>query len=487
MPEPKHTEISDNFFDQNWDIFVFAGHSEKDQFSINSNVSLKINDLKKSLEKAIKHGLQLAIFNSCDGLELANALMELNIPQVIVMRELVPDIVAQLFFKFFIKAFSNGTSLYLAVREARLRMDEWAKDKRNIELPAGSTWLPVIFQNQGAKPLEWKWKWTEEIENMPEQKNIKLRKPFDLSEEESHNPAEQKNSEKKGDEESKKRLVSTGLIGLSMVLAFIVFVIILEKSGRIPPDFAIILHISIVGVAFFIIIIVVFQTLPVGRALIFIVLTLIILLFVLAVIHMITQSFNNHKNKPNTNIVSQNGGENAPNKLPDKTNTGFITNSEAFPAWCDSENPLLLRVRRDYYEFVKNPPLRDNNNDLEKFVKENFSSLFDEPSIMEEYRRLSKEKSRRSSKENDIAMEQLKIRIRHRKEINAAIAYIKAMKKLKLSLAECEEFMRKYEQDYNNCLEKQKSMTLPDTTKTMAITCQGYATLAEELNNKCCR
>jgi TPR repeat protein len=153
----EHTEISDQLWEQNWDIFVFAGHSEKGRFWINRNQSLKIDDLKYGLKKAIKHGLQLAIFNSCDGLELADALMNLNIPQVIVMRELVPDLVAQLFLKFFLKAFSNGTSLYLAMREARLRLHEWAKDKRNIQLPAGSAWLPVIYQNPATIPLEWKW------------------------------------------------------------------------------------------------------------------------------------------------------------------------------------------------------------------------------------------------------------------------------------------------------------------------------------------
>ncbi len=59
------------------------------------------------LRKAISRGLQLAIFNSCDGLGLANDLAELNIPQIIVMRSPVPDLVAQEFLKHFLKAFSG--------------------------------------------------------------------------------------------------------------------------------------------------------------------------------------------------------------------------------------------------------------------------------------------------------------------------------------------------------------------------------------------
>ncbi|MHC5746735.1 MAG: CHAT domain-containing protein [Nostoc sp.] len=75
--------------------------------------------MKHGLKKAIESGLHLAIFNSCDGLGLAEALEDLHIPQVIVMREPVPDLVAQEFLKHFLTEFSNGQSLYSALREAR--------------------------------------------------------------------------------------------------------------------------------------------------------------------------------------------------------------------------------------------------------------------------------------------------------------------------------------------------------------------------------
>jgi len=155
LVEPKRTEVSDSLWDQNWDILFFAGHSssqdEKGRIFINRTDSLTIEELKFGLRKAINHGLQLAILNSCDGLKLAEDLADLNIPQVIVMREPVPDRVAQDFLQFFLKAFTGGESLYVAVRHARERLHENGLDD---EFP-GASWLPVIYQNPTVIPPSW--------------------------------------------------------------------------------------------------------------------------------------------------------------------------------------------------------------------------------------------------------------------------------------------------------------------------------------------
>jgi len=155
--EPQYSEISDSLWQQKWDILFFAGHSssqfEKGKIFINRTESLTIEQLKCGLRKAIKNGLQLAIFNSCDGLKLAEDLVaELHIPQVIVMREPVPDQVAQDFLKFFLEAFVGGDSLYLAVRHARERLRETGWDKKY----PGASWLPVIYQNRTMTPPTWK-------------------------------------------------------------------------------------------------------------------------------------------------------------------------------------------------------------------------------------------------------------------------------------------------------------------------------------------
>ncbi len=91
----------------------------------------------------------MAIFNCCDGLGLARQLSDLQMPQVIVMREPVPDKVAQEFLKYFLAAFANDQLLYLAVRHARERLQGIEN-----EFPCAS-WLPVLCQNPATKPPRW--------------------------------------------------------------------------------------------------------------------------------------------------------------------------------------------------------------------------------------------------------------------------------------------------------------------------------------------
>jgi CHASE2 domain-containing sensor protein len=155
LVEPERQVLGDQLWDQSWDILFFAGHSstvgseEIGQLAINSNDYLELSELKHALQVAIRKGLKLAIFNSCDGLGLARQLEDLNFPQLIVMREPVPDLVAQEFLKYFLKAYSAGASLYLAVREARERL-EGLEDY----FPCAS-WLPVICQNFTEVPPTW--------------------------------------------------------------------------------------------------------------------------------------------------------------------------------------------------------------------------------------------------------------------------------------------------------------------------------------------
>ena len=141
--------------ERGWDILFFAGHSssqlngETGRICINPKESLTIKQLKNGLRAAISRGLRLAIFNSCDGLGLATQLSSLDIPQMIVMREPVPDLVAQKFLKFFLSAFSECKSFYLAMREAGEKLQGL-----EAQFPCAS-WLPVICQNPTEAPLVW--------------------------------------------------------------------------------------------------------------------------------------------------------------------------------------------------------------------------------------------------------------------------------------------------------------------------------------------
>ncbi len=153
LVEPQRQELNDQLWEQPWDILFFAGHSktegEKGRIYLNQTDSFTLDELRYALEKAVASGLQLAIFNSCDGLGLACELEHLHVPQMIVMREPVPDAIAQAFLKYFLPAFASGKPLYLAVQEARQRL-QGLED----EFPCAS-WLPAICQNPAVVPLKW--------------------------------------------------------------------------------------------------------------------------------------------------------------------------------------------------------------------------------------------------------------------------------------------------------------------------------------------
>ncbi len=154
LVEPSRQELDKWLWDeQGWDILFFAGHShskdDRGQIHINQTSILTITELKNALNYAISRGLKIAIFNSCDGLGLARQLTDLQISQIIVMREEIPDFIAQEFVKHFLGAFSEGQSFYLAVRYARSRLQGLEE-----EFP-GASWLPVICQNIAEETLTW--------------------------------------------------------------------------------------------------------------------------------------------------------------------------------------------------------------------------------------------------------------------------------------------------------------------------------------------
>jgi branched-chain amino acid transport system substrate-binding protein len=158
QPE-RYKKITDKLKAQRgFDILFFAGHS---QSKVNSttgtlyineqelNNSVTIDRLENSFRTAVRNGLQLAIFNSCDGIGLARRLLEFNMPRIIVMRENVPNKVAQEFLAYFLQEFSNGKSLPVALRTAREQL-EGIED----EFPCAS-WLPVLCKNSATPPLTW--------------------------------------------------------------------------------------------------------------------------------------------------------------------------------------------------------------------------------------------------------------------------------------------------------------------------------------------
>lgn len=158
LVNPTRQEFNEQLWDQQgWDILFFAGHSQTEgetgRIYLNENEtnnSLTLEQLEEALKTAIDNGLKLAIFNSCDGLGLAQTLDKLNMPVAIVLREPVPNRVAQIFFKHFLKAFAlEQLSLYLSVQQARRKL-QGLED----EFP-GASWLPAICQNPATETPNW--------------------------------------------------------------------------------------------------------------------------------------------------------------------------------------------------------------------------------------------------------------------------------------------------------------------------------------------
>ena len=164
LEKPSLEKISNQLWSQPWDILFFAGHSEtrREEFAghsetegeeaviyLNPQETLCLDEIKNGLREAIARGLKLAIFNSCDGLGLITQLRneELQIPNLIVMREAVPDKVAHAFLKYFLHNLVAGESLYIAQRRAREQLEGLES-----EFPCAS-WLPVLYQNQATVKL----------------------------------------------------------------------------------------------------------------------------------------------------------------------------------------------------------------------------------------------------------------------------------------------------------------------------------------------
>ncbi|QYX30373.1 nSTAND1 domain-containing NTPase [Sphaerospermopsis torques-reginae] len=154
LVEPSPSELNKYLWDDTgWDLIFFSGHSRtestKGRIFLNRTDSLTMDELRYGLQTAVSKGLQLAFFNSCDGLGIATELESLHIPQIIVMREPVPDKVAHQFLKDFIQQFTSRKSFYQSVNIARKKLQGL-----ETEYPCAS-WLPVIVQNLLATPPTW--------------------------------------------------------------------------------------------------------------------------------------------------------------------------------------------------------------------------------------------------------------------------------------------------------------------------------------------
>ena len=150
-----NSDLKQQIFDKitsvdGWDILFFIGHSNESnfggEFHLAPNVSLKIEDIKKSLSQAARNGLQLAFFNSCSGVDIGESLIELGLSQVIIMREPVNNQVAFQLLEKFVTNLSKYKDIREAIGEATSFFEQ-----ENIQQKYPSAYLlPSLYHHHNA-------------------------------------------------------------------------------------------------------------------------------------------------------------------------------------------------------------------------------------------------------------------------------------------------------------------------------------------------
>jgi hypothetical protein len=133
--------------ERGWDILFFAGHSQETamtggELTVAAGVALSIRELAPYLTAAKERGLQFAIFNSCNGLSIADALIDLGLSQVAVMREAIHNQIAQDFLVQFLQGLANFQDVHNALRSAC----QFLKLKRNLTYPSAYL-VPSLFRH----------------------------------------------------------------------------------------------------------------------------------------------------------------------------------------------------------------------------------------------------------------------------------------------------------------------------------------------------
>jgi hypothetical protein len=145
---------------QGWDVLFFAGHSNETEITggelaIAPGVSIAIRDITSQLMAAKERGLQVAIFNSCSGLSIAESLISLGFSQVAVMREPIHNRVAQEFLVQFLR----GLAAHQNVHEALIAASRFLRFEKNLTYPSAYL-VPSLFCHPGAslfqiEPFRW--------------------------------------------------------------------------------------------------------------------------------------------------------------------------------------------------------------------------------------------------------------------------------------------------------------------------------------------
>ena len=146
---------------QGWDILFFAGHSNETiltggQLAIAPGVAILVSEIAPQLQQAMARGLKFAIFNSCSGLSIASALIELGLSQVTIMREPIHNQVAQVFFVQFLQNLAEHQDVHAAL----LAACEFLHSEHQLDYPSAHL-IPSLFSHPESKlfqlqPTSWR-------------------------------------------------------------------------------------------------------------------------------------------------------------------------------------------------------------------------------------------------------------------------------------------------------------------------------------------
>jgi hypothetical protein len=149
-----------------WDVLFFAGHSNEaeitgGELTIAPGVSITTRDIAPQLAAAKERGLQVAIFNSCSGLHMAEFLIDLGFSQVAVMREPIHNRVAHEFLVQFLRGLANRQdvhdSLLAACRSLRL--------EKNLTYPSAYL-IPSLFCHPNASLFRIDSNWKQRLQKL---------------------------------------------------------------------------------------------------------------------------------------------------------------------------------------------------------------------------------------------------------------------------------------------------------------------------------
>ncbi|NJM46477.1 MAG: CHASE2 domain-containing protein [Alkalinema sp. RU_4_3] len=147
---------------QGWDIVFFAGHSNETkltggELAIAPGYSVLITELLPALQQAKAQGLRFAMFNSCSGLSIANALVNAGLGQVAIFREPIHNQVASEFLIQFVQRLIQGAD----VHQSMIAACEFLKCDRHITYPSAFL-VPSLFRHPESQllkpplPMQWR-------------------------------------------------------------------------------------------------------------------------------------------------------------------------------------------------------------------------------------------------------------------------------------------------------------------------------------------